>query len=54
MTELRQRMDEAMIVRGMADRTRETYLWAVTGLAKFYTDRQTRLRMRRSRRTCCT
>jgi site-specific recombinase XerD len=29
-------MDEAMIVRGMADRTRETYLWAVTGLAKFY------------------
>ena len=36
MTELRQRMDEAMIVRGMADRTRETYLWAVTGLAKFY------------------
>ena len=36
MTELRRRMDEAMIVRGMADRTRETYLWAVTGLAKFY------------------
>jgi site-specific recombinase XerD len=36
MTELRRRMDEAMIVRGMADRTRESYLWAVTGLAKFY------------------
>lgn len=36
MTELRRRMDEAMIVRGMADRTRETYLWAVTGLARFY------------------
>ncbi len=36
MTELRQRMDEAMIVRGFADRTRETYLWAVSGLAKFY------------------
>ena len=36
MTELRRRMDVAMIVRGMADRTRETYLWAVTGLAKFY------------------
>jgi hypothetical protein len=36
MTELRRRMDEAMIVRGMADRTREAYLWAVTGLAKFY------------------
>jgi site-specific recombinase XerD len=29
-------MDEDMIVRGMADRTRESYLWAVTGLAKFY------------------
>lgn len=36
MTELRRRMDEAMIVRGMADKTREAYLWAVTGLAKFY------------------
>ena len=29
MTELRRRMDEDMVVRGMADRTRETYLWAV-------------------------
>lgn len=36
MTELRRRMDEDMIVRGMADRTRESYLWAVTGLARFY------------------
>ncbi len=36
MTELRRRMDEDMIVRGLADRTRETYLWAVTGLATFY------------------
>jgi len=36
MTELRRRMDEDMVVRGMADRTRETYLWAVTGLARFY------------------
>ncbi|MCL4395748.1 MAG: site-specific integrase [Chloroflexi bacterium] len=36
MTKLRRRMDEDMIVRGMADRTRETYLWAVTGLARFY------------------
>ena len=36
MTELRRRMDEDMIVRGMAERTRESYLWAVTGLAKFY------------------
>jgi site-specific recombinase XerD len=29
-------MDENMIVRGLADRTREAYLWAVTGLAKYY------------------
>jgi site-specific recombinase XerD len=29
-------MDEDMIVRGFADRTRETYLWAVTGLARYY------------------
>ena len=36
MTELRRQMDDDMVVRGMADRTRETYLWAVTGLAKFY------------------
>ena len=36
MTELRRRMDEAMIVRGLADRTREAYLWAVSGLATFY------------------
>lgn len=36
MTELRRRMDEDMIVRGFADRTREAYLWAVTGLAQFY------------------
>ena len=36
MTELRRRMDEDMIVRGMAERTRETYLWAVTSLARFY------------------
>ena len=36
MTELRRRMDDAMVVRGMADRTRETYLRAVTGLARHY------------------
>ena len=36
MTELRRRMDDDMLVRGLADRTRETYLWAVTGLARFY------------------
>ncbi len=36
MTELRRRMDNDMIIRGMADKTREAYLWAVTGLAKFH------------------
>ena len=36
MAELRRRMDDDMVVRGMAVRTRETYLAAVTGLAKFY------------------
>jgi integrase/recombinase XerD len=36
MTELRRRMDEAMIVRGFAARTRETYLDVVKGLAKHY------------------
>jgi len=36
MTELRRQMNDDMQVRGMADRTRETYLWAVSGLAKFY------------------
>ncbi|MBA3642025.1 MAG: site-specific integrase [Acidobacteriota bacterium] len=36
MTELRRRMDADMAVRGMADRTRETYQAAVTGLARYY------------------
>ena len=36
MTELRRQMDDDMVVRGMAERTRETYLAAVTGLAKYY------------------
>ena len=36
MTELRQRMDDAMVLRGFAPRTRETYLACVAGLAKHY------------------
>ena len=36
MTELRQRMDDAMVLRGFALRTRETYLACVAGLAKYY------------------
>ena len=36
MTELRQRMDDALVLRGFALRTRETYLACVAGLAKHY------------------
>ena len=36
MTELRQRMMDAMVLRGFALRTRETYLACVAGLAKHY------------------
>jgi len=36
MTELRQRMDDAMVLRGFALRTRKTYLACVAGLAKHY------------------
>jgi len=36
MTELRRQMDNAMLVRGMAERTREAYLAAVARLARHY------------------
>ena len=36
MTALRTRMDNDMILRGMADRTREAYIAAVARLARFY------------------
>ncbi len=36
MSELRQRMDDAMVLRGFALRTRETYLTCVAALAKHY------------------
>jgi len=36
MTELRNRMDNDLLVRGMAERTRETYLAAVARLARHY------------------
>lgn len=36
MTELRRRMDNDMVLRGMAAKTREAYLGAVTGLARYY------------------
>jgi len=36
MTELRRRMDNDMVVRGMAAKTRAAYLGAVAGLARYY------------------
>ena len=36
MTKLRQQMDDAMLARGGADRTRASSLEVVTGLARFY------------------
>ena len=36
MTALRQRMDDAMVLRGFAQRTRESYLAGVAGLAKHF------------------
>ncbi len=36
MTTLRKRMENDLLVRGMAERTRETYLAAVTRLARHY------------------
>ena len=33
---LRKQMDDDMVLRGMAERTRETYLSAVAAMAKFY------------------
>ena len=36
MTPLRKQMDDDMVVRGMAARTRESYLGAVAALAKYY------------------
>jgi site-specific recombinase XerD len=36
MSTLRQRMSEAMVLRGFAERTKETYLACVSGLAKHY------------------
>lgn len=36
MSQLRQRMDEAMVLRGFAERTRESYLACVSALARHY------------------
>ena len=36
MSPLRQQMDNDMVLRGLADRTREAYIAAVAGIAKYY------------------
>src|SRR5262245_40117593 len=36
MTELRKRMEDDLVARGYASRTRSSYLWAVTSLVRFY------------------
>lgn len=36
MTALRRQMEDDLVARGYASRTRSSYLWAVTGLARFY------------------
>jgi integrase/recombinase XerD len=36
MSPLRQQMDNDMVLRGLADRTRETYIAAVVDIAKYY------------------
>ncbi|MFT5220708.1 MAG: integrase/recombinase XerD [Planctomycetota bacterium] len=36
MTPLRQQMIDAMLQRGLAKRTHDSYLYAVTGLARYY------------------
>jgi len=46
MGELRDRMHHDMVVRGLAERTQESYLAAVAGLAKFYSRPPDRLTQR--------
>ena len=43
MSPLRKQMDEDMVVRGLAERTREAYLGAVASLAKHYGRRPDRI-----------
>ncbi|MCV2217781.1 phage integrase N-terminal SAM-like domain-containing protein, partial [Thauera sp. Sel9] len=45
MSPLRQRMDDAMVLRGFAERTREAYLLCVRSLAKYYRRRPDQLSM---------
>jgi hypothetical protein len=50
MTEVRRQMEDDMVARGFATGTRESYLWAVTGLAQFYRRPPIRLPTRRCKR----
>ena len=42
-TKLRQKMRQDLVLRGMAPRSRESYIGAVYGLAKYYRRRADRL-----------
>ena len=54
MTPLRRKMLDALMLRGMADRTQESYIDAVSRLARHYRRSPERLRRRRCSSTCCT
>jgi integrase/recombinase XerD len=54
MGSLRKQMDADMVVRGMAERTRETYLSAVAAMAKFYRRSPDESTKWRCSATCCT
>jgi len=50
---LRKQMDADMVVRGMAERTRETYLSAVAAMAKFYRRSPEQVSEVEVQPTCC-
>ena len=54
MTPLRQQMDEAMVLRGFALRTRESYLACVVALPSTTAAHPTPSRPRNCKPTCCT
>ena len=54
MTPLRQRMLDALVLRGMAARTQESYLEAVSRLARHYGCSPELLSADESSSTCCT
>jgi integrase/recombinase XerD len=54
MSELRERMSNAMCLRGMAARTQEAYIGALVELAKYYHRSPADCVSRKSRPTCCT